>query len=136
MRAMAVTPPSKRRKLAQQLSTPFSSSGPGQMNTGVAKRTSNLPFTQKTGARKGQQYNVVTGKSGLSVRKYASGATAIAETDSGVNIAAQRRDRKYEGNTGEGSATAPKVTAATSAAEKMRNRAGRRYLARSLGRGK
>jgi hypothetical protein len=49
-------------------------------------------FTQKQGSRKGQRYNVVTGKSGLAIRKYAGGDTAVAETDSGVDIAAQRRD--------------------------------------------
>lgn len=49
-------------------------------------------FVQKKGPRKGQTFSVVTGKSGLSVRKYASGDTAIAQTDSGVSIPNQKRD--------------------------------------------
>jgi hypothetical protein len=61
---------------------------------GVKRRSSASPqtFTQKSGPRKGQRYTVKTGKSGLSVRKYLSGDTAIAATDSGVDVAAQRRD--------------------------------------------
>jgi hypothetical protein len=49
-------------------------------------------FVQRSGSRAGQDYNVVTGKSGLSIRKYEGGDTAIARTDQDVNIAAQRRD--------------------------------------------
>lgn len=49
-------------------------------------------FVQRSGSRAGQDYNVVTGRSGLSVRKYRGGDTAIARTDQDVDIAAQRRD--------------------------------------------
>lgn len=49
-------------------------------------------FVQQHGPRAGQHYNVVTGDSGLSIRKYAGGDTAIAQTDAGVSIPNQRRD--------------------------------------------
>lgn len=82
---MPPTPPSKRRKLADTL---------------TAQPTKRFQFTQQSGPRKGQGYNVVTGKSGLSIRKYASGDTAIASTDAGVNVAAQKRDvaNRFEGS--------------------------------------
>jgi hypothetical protein len=83
---MAPTPPSKRRKLADVLT--------------AAPNAKRYQFTQKSGPRRGQQFNVVTGKSGLAQRKYASGDTATAETDTGVNVAAQKRDvaRRFEGS--------------------------------------
>jgi hypothetical protein len=57
-----------------------------------AKYPAGSYFTQKSGPRAGQQYQVKKGLSGLSIAKYRSGDTAIAETDRGVNVAAQKRD--------------------------------------------
>jgi hypothetical protein len=87
----------RNRKLADRLRA---TTTPQAGGTTVAARGSALgskpksgyQFRQKTGLRAGQDFNIVKGKSGLNIKKYETGDTAIANSDAGVDVAAQRRD--------------------------------------------
>lgn len=94
---MPPTPPRRkkvdltsRRRLANTLTAT-----PGVKRTsqpGAVSPKSGFQFVQKSGPRAGQSFNVVTGKSGLGIRKYETGDTARASGDAGVSAAAQKRD--------------------------------------------
>jgi hypothetical protein len=120
----------RNRKLADALKA---TTTPQAGGTQVAARGSDLipspkkgyQFVQKSGPRAGQHFNIVKGDSGLSIRKYepinGSVDTAIAKTDQGVDIAAQRRDvAAAQGRT-------PQALNSAQLARRLKNRKRRNY---------